>query len=167
MNLANKITLLRILLIPVFVLFLVWNVKYIAAVMFLLIALTDALDGYIARKRKEVTELGKLIDPLADKLLVSAALIFLIGKGIPAWMVFLIIAREFAVTGLRVLAASKHGGIIHASKLGKAKTISQFVGIIAVIIGLRYSWIMMLAATLFTVVSGIDYFIKNRKVFRI
>ena len=167
MNLTNKITLLRILLIPVFVLFLVWNVKYIAAIIFLLIALTDALDGYIARKRKEVTELGKLIDPLADKLLVSAALIFLIGKGMPAWMVFLIISREFAVTGLRVLAASKHGSIIHASKLGKAKTISQFVGIIAVIIGLRYSWILMLAATLFTVVSGVDYFIKNRKVFHI
>src|SRR3989338_4215519 len=135
MNVPNRITILRILLIPVFIVLLYVKVKYVeyvAALVFIMLALTDALDGYVARKRKEVTKLGKLIDPLADKLMISAALIFLIGRGVPEWMAFVIIAREFAVTGLRLVLSSKI--TIHASFWGKIKTISQIVAIIAVII---------------------------------
>ncbi|MFH1641660.1 MAG: CDP-diacylglycerol--glycerol-3-phosphate 3-phosphatidyltransferase [Nanoarchaeota archaeon] len=166
MNLSNKITFLRVICIPLFILVLYQKIRYIeyiAAFLFILLALTDALDGYIARKRKEVTRLGKLIDPLADKLLVSAALIFLIGKGVPSWMAFLIIAREFAVTGLRLSALSKNN-VIPASKFGKIKTISQIIAIVAVIIKIEYSWYFMLIAVLLTVISGIDYFIKSRHV---
>lgn len=164
MNIPNKITILRIILIPIFIVLLFIRAKhmeYVSALVFIILALTDALDGYIARKRKEVTRLGKLIDPLADKLLISAALIFLIGKGVPAWMAFVIIAREFAVTGLR-LSASAKDVTIAASKWGKAKTISQIIAIVAVIINFPYNWYFMLAAVILTLVSGVDYFIKAR-----
>lgn len=167
MNLPNKITLLRILLIPFFIILLYIEVRYIeyvAALVFIILALTDALDGYIARKRKQVTKLGKLADPLADKLLVSAALIFLIGKGVPAWMAFLIIAREFIVTGLRLVLSDKV--TIHASNWGKIKTISQIVAIVAVIIHFPYSWYFMLVAVILTLISGVDYFIKARRFLR-
>jgi CDP-diacylglycerol--glycerol-3-phosphate 3-phosphatidyltransferase len=165
MNIPNKITIIRILFIPIFVILLfvkVRHIEYIAALVFIVLALTDALDGYIARKRKEVTRLGKLIDPLADKLLISAALIFLIGRGVPAWMAFVIIAREFFVTGLRLVVSTKDMTVA-ASKLGKIKTISQMAAIVAVIINLPYSWHMMLAAVILTLISGADYFIKVRK----
>jgi len=168
MNLANKITILRILLIPIFIALLyikIPYIEYIAAFVFILLALTDALDGYIARKRNEVTNLGKLIDPLADKLLVSSALIFLIGRGVPAWMAFVIIAREFAVTGLRLSIMSKNI-VIHASKWGKIKTISQIIAIVFVIINLPYNWYVMLVATIITLISGIDYFIKSISHFK-
>jgi len=164
MNVPNRITILRILLIPVFIVLLYVKaryVEYVAAIVFIILALTDALDGYIARKRKEVTKLGKLIDPLADKLLISAALIFLIGRGVPEWMAFIIIAREFAVTGLRLVLSSKI--TIHASFLGKIKTISQIVAIIAVIINFPFSWYFMLIAVILTLISGVDYFIKAWK----
>ncbi len=164
MNIPNKITILRIALIPVFIFLLYIKVKYIeyiVAVVFIILALTDALDGYIARKRKQVTRLGELIDPLADKLLISAALIFLIERGVPTWMAFVIIAREFAVTGLRLSASAKNV-IIAASKWGKIKTISQIVAIVAVIINFPYNWYFMLVAVILTVISGVDYFIKAR-----
>lgn len=164
MNTPNKITLLRILLIPIFVTLFYIKIKYIdyiAAIVFILLALTDALDGYLARKNKQVTNLGKLIDPLADKLLISAALIFLIGKGIPNWMAFVIIAREFAVTGLRLSAQSKQI-TIHASNWGKIKTISQIVAIVAVLINFPFNYYLMLTAVILTVISGIDYFIKAK-----
>jgi len=165
MNIPNRITILRILLIPIFIALFYIKIKYveyIVALVFIILALTDALDGYIARKRKEVTKLGKLIDPLADKLLISAALIFLIGRGVPAWMAFVIIAREFAVTGLRLTASAKNV-TIPASKLGKVKTISQIIAIVAVIINFPYNWYFMLVAVILTLVSGVDYFIKARK----
>ncbi len=165
MNVPNRITILRIILIPAFIVLLFIKARYmeyISALVFIVLALTDALDGYIARKRKEVTRLGKLIDPLADKLLISAALIFLIGKGVEAWMAFVIIAREFAVTGLRLSASAKNVTIA-ASKLGKAKTISQIVAIVAVIINFPYNWYLMLAAVILTLISGVDYFIKARR----
>ena len=164
MNLPNKITILRIIFIPLFIILLyikVRYIEYIAAFVFIILALTDALDGYIARKRKQVTKLGKLADPLADKLLVSAALIFLIGRGVPAWMAFLIIAREFAVTGLRLVLSDKI--TIHASNWGKIKTISQIVAIVVVIINFPYSWYFMLVAVILTLVSGVDYFVKARR----
>ena len=164
MNLPNKITMLRIALIPIFIFLLYIKIKYIeyiAAFVFILLALTDILDGYIARKTKQITDFGKLIDPLADKLLVSAALIFLIGKGVPAWMAFIIIAREFAVAGLRYIVLTKKI-VIHASKWGKAKTVTQIIAIVAVIINLPYSWYLMLITVILTLISGIDYFIKAR-----
>jgi len=165
MNLPNKITILRILLIPIFIILLyikVRYIEYIAALVFILLALTDALDGYLARKKQQVTDVGKLLDPLADKLLVSSALIFLIGKGVPAWMAFIIIAREFAVAGLRYVTLTKNI-VISASKWGKIKTVSQIIAIVAVIINIPYNWYIMLAAVIITVISGIDYFIKARK----
>ena len=164
MNVPNRITILRIVLIPIFIVLLYVKIsyaEYMAAIVFIVLALTDALDGYIARKRKEVTKLGKLIDPLADKLLISSALIFLIGRGVPAWMAFVIIAREFSVTGLRLVLSDKV--TIHASKWGKVKTISQIAAIVAVIINLPFNWWFMLVAVILTLVSGVDYFVKAKK----
>jgi CDP-diacylglycerol--glycerol-3-phosphate 3-phosphatidyltransferase len=123
MNLPNRITLARIVLVPIFLLILSVKIKYghfLAAAVFILAASTDGLDGYLARKRNQVTKLGKFMDPLADKLLVSAALISLVELGkISAWVAFIIIGREFAVTGLRSIAAAE-GVVISASRLGKA-----------------------------------------------
>lgn len=164
MNLPNKITIFRIIFIPAFIVLLFVKVKYaeyIAAAVFIFLACTDALDGYLARKNKQITNMGKLIDPIADKLLISAALIFLIGRGVPAWIAFVIIAREFAVTGLRLSLTSK-GIVVAASKWGKVKTISQMIGIVSVIINFQYSLYLMILAALFTVISGIGYFIKAR-----
>jgi len=158
---ANSITLARIALIPVFIALLYIDMPHqqsIAAATFVLIAATDWLDGWIARKQKQVTKVGALLDPLADKLLVSAALIFLIGKGVAPWMAFVIIGREFAVTGLRLVAKE----ITSASYWGKLKTVSQMVGIVAVILQLPYAWHLMVLAVLLTVLSGIDYFWKAR-----
>ncbi len=166
MNLPNFITMLRIALIPVFVLFLYIKFPYrniVATVVFVALALTDSLDGYIARKTNQITDLGKFIDPLADKLLVTAALIFLIGHGVEAWMAFVIIAREFAVTGLRIVAIQKNI-VIKASSLGKLKTVSQVIAIIAVLMNLGSAWWLMLIAVLFTLVSGLDYFLAGRKL---
>jgi len=165
MNLPNRITLLRIALIPVFIALLFIDVPYIdyiAATVFIFLALTDALDGYIARKRKQITTFGKLMDPLADKLLVAAALIFLIGRGVPAWMAFLIIAREFAVTGLRLAIVPK-GVVLHAHKWGKIKTVLQIIAIVAVIMRFPSNWYIMLVAVIVTWISGIDYFLDARK----
>lgn len=158
----NQITIIRVLLIPIFVYFLLSSLpyrEYIAAFIFVVLSLSDALDGYIARKRKEVTELGKLIDPIADKLLISTALIFLIGKGIPAWMAVVIILRESIITGLRLIFVAK-GEVVSASILGKLKTISQTIAIILVILNFKYSWYAMLIAVLFTIISGFDYLVK-------
>lgn len=164
----NKITIIRVLLIPVFILFLLMKVpykEYIAAFIFIILSLSDALDGYIARKRRQVTDFGKIIDPIADKLLISAALIFLIGKGVDLWMAVTIIAREVIMTFLRLLALPR-GTVIAASYLGKTKTISQTIAIIAVIINLPYSWYLMLIAVILTVVSGIDYIVKMIKLLK-
>jgi CDP-diacylglycerol---glycerol-3-phosphate 3-phosphatidyltransferase len=166
MNLPNFITTLRIALIPVFVLFLYIKFPYrniVATVVFVALALTDSLDGYIARKTNQVTDVGKFIDPLADKLLITAALIFLIGHGVEAWMAFVIIAREFAVTGLRIVAIQKNI-VIKASNLGKLKTVSQVIAIVAVLMNLHSAWWLMLIAVLFTLVSGLDYFLESKKL---
>lgn len=178
MNLANKLTLLRIFLVPVFMFFLLTRIpygQYIAAVIFIFAASTDGLDGYIARKRKEVTTLGKLLDPLADKLLVSAALICLVDlKLVSGWVAFIIIARELFVTGLRSIAASE-GVIIAASKLGKVKTVSQIIAIVAILLQDQITYLiqlnlgkyMMYLAVLITVWSGVDYFLKAKKSLRL
>jgi CDP-diacylglycerol--glycerol-3-phosphate 3-phosphatidyltransferase len=185
MNLANRITVARIMLVPVIMFFL--QVKFpdihlesftitynqiIAALIFIIAASTDSLDGYIARKRKMVTNLGKLLDPLADKLLVSAVLIYLVELGkIDAWIVIVIIGREFAVTGLRQIALLE-GIVMAASKLGKWKTGIQITAIIALLINnfpfnfidIRFDLISSWAAVIITVYSGIDYFVKNKHV---
>lgn len=164
MNLANRLTILRIILVPVFLFFIAVRIKYgnvLAAIIFIIAAITDTLDGYIARKRKEITKFGKFMDPLADKLIVTAALISLVELGkIASWAVMIIVAREFAVTGLRSLAASE-GRIIAASKWGKAKTVFQIIAIIASLLGLPFSNILMWIAIIITIISGADYFSKN------
>lgn len=174
MNLANKLTMSRIFLIPVFMLVLLIRIPYgnfIAAAIFIIAASTDGLDGYIARKRKEVTTFGKLIDPLADKLLISAALICLVEmKEISGWIAVVIIAREFFVTGIRSIAAGE-GVIIAASKLGKVKTVTQIVAISAILLndfplsllGIVFGKYAMYVAVFFTIWSGLDYYLKARK----
>jgi CDP-diacylglycerol--glycerol-3-phosphate 3-phosphatidyltransferase len=145
--------------------------SYIAAAIFLIAALTDTVDGYIARAQSQVTVFGQLMDPLADKLLVSAALISLVQiKQLSAWVAVIIIAREFAVSGLRVIAMSEHK-VIAASIWGKIKTISQIVSIIVIILNMPYTllgkslgWFLMAIALILTILSGIDYFIKARDV---
>jgi CDP-diacylglycerol--glycerol-3-phosphate 3-phosphatidyltransferase len=167
-NLPNKITILRIILIPLFILFLLSEFPYkdsVAASMFILLALSDALDGYLARKRRQITSFGKLIDPLADKLLVSAALVFLIGKGVDAWMAYIIIAREFVITGLRMVAAGRNY-ILPARLSGKIKTVIQIVAISAVLLNLPLSWYLMVLAVIITVYSGIEYLWIGRNFFK-
>jgi len=172
MNLANKLTMLRILLIPLVMFFVLWDFPYgklISAIIFLCAAFTDGLDGYIARKRKEITNMGKLLDPLADKLLVAAALVSLVEIGqIPAWTAIVIIGREFLVTGLRGIAAAE-GLVIAASNLAKIKTVFQIAALSALLLDeyvasvLGFSpgqWLLYLAVLL-TVYTGYDYLVKT------
>lgn len=189
MNLPNKITISRIFLIPIFIIILsipfdwgVWEIgttvlpvtHFVAAIIFLVASLTDWLDGYIARKYNLITNMGKFLDPLADKLLVGAAFILLVALNLaPAWVVILIISREFAVTGLR-LVASGEGIVLAASNMGKVKTASQIAAIALLMLhNFPFSYldfpvdqIVMYIALLLTTWSGIDYFIKNRHVMR-
>ncbi|MFA5577209.1 MAG: CDP-diacylglycerol--glycerol-3-phosphate 3-phosphatidyltransferase [Tissierellaceae bacterium] len=178
MNLANKITIFRVFLVPVFMLVLYSNIPYstyLAALVFIFASLTDTLDGYIARSRNMITTFGKFVDPLADKILVSAALISLLELGkIPGWSVVIIIAREFTISGFRIVAAS--GGItIAASSLGKIKTVTQLLAIILLLlnniyfsrIGLPLDLIVYYSSVLFTVISGIDYIYKNISTLKI
>lgn len=167
MNLANKITFIRILLIPIFLFFMYVEVNYnvlVATGIFIFAALTDSLDGYIARSRNEVTRFGKFIDPLADKLMVTAALISLVEiDRVPGWIVMIIIARELMITGLRSVAAAE-GIVIAASIWGKVKTITQMIAVVAALLNLPYYEILVYIALIATVLSGIDYMYKNRKV---
>ncbi len=171
-NLANKITLARILLVPVVMLFLLTLNEALALLIFLLAALTDGLDGYIARKNRLVTNMGKFLDPLADKLLISAVLIALVQmQRLDAWMAIIIISREFAVTGLRLVGAAD-GQVIAASRMGKLKTVFQTVAISLLIVnnfpfsrlGIPMADIAIWLAVLLTVVSGVEYFVKNWSV---
>ncbi|MBT9156090.1 MAG: CDP-diacylglycerol--glycerol-3-phosphate 3-phosphatidyltransferase [Firmicutes bacterium] len=169
MNLANRITLSRIFLLPVFLFFVFEQARYgefIAAGIFIVAAATDGLDGYVARKQKNVTNLGKLLDPLADKLLVMSALVSLVAmSALPAWIAIVIIGREFAVTGLRSIAAAE-GRVIAASKFAKVKTVTQIIAITAVmvnnypfsLVGFPFKEIALWVAVVFTVASGFDYF---------
>ncbi|MEG6615688.1 CDP-diacylglycerol--glycerol-3-phosphate 3-phosphatidyltransferase [Peptococcaceae bacterium 1198_IL3148] len=169
MNLPNRLTMARIFLIPVFLLIVSIKIPYgdiLAAGVFILAASTDGLDGYIARKKKMITRFGKLMDPLADKLLVTAALISLVElQRLSGWVAVIIIGREFAVTGLRTLAVGE-GVVIAASKLGKYKTVSQIIAIVALFLPQLpfYPYtghFAMSIAVIFTIWSGIDYFKKN------
>lgn len=189
MNLPNRITLARIFMIPLMLLFLLLDVEWLAyelkigsfslplnqligAILFIVAASTDGIDGYIARKHNLVTNLGKLLDPLADKLLVAAVLISLVAMGkCDAWIAVVIISREFAVTGLREVALLE-GSVIAASNWGKAKTITQIIAISALLLNnFPFEWIhfpfdevAIWLAAIITIYSGIDYFVKNKNV---
>ncbi|MCK9478359.1 MAG: CDP-diacylglycerol--glycerol-3-phosphate 3-phosphatidyltransferase [Firmicutes bacterium] len=171
MTAANKITFLRILLVPVFMVFLLRDMWYISAAIFLIAAITDGVDGYIARKYQQITTLGKIIDPLADKLLVTAALIGLVWlQRLNPWFALIIISREFVVTSLRIVAISK-GTVIAAATSGKLKTVTQITAIVVMLYngvykfsvgGILWSDIFMAAAVIITVYSGVEYIIANR-----
>jgi CDP-diacylglycerol--glycerol-3-phosphate 3-phosphatidyltransferase len=171
MNIPNSLTIFRILLIPVFVILLSTRINYgnyLATAVFIIAALTDSLDGYLARKWKQITKLGIILDPLADKLLITAALISLVElKMIPGWIAIIILGREFAVTGLRAVKAEE-GVIIPASKLGKIKTISQIIAVVWMLIEQVYLplgmldlgiWVMYFAVII-TIMSGVEYFYR-------
>ena len=189
MNLANKLTLGRIFLVPIFLIFIaIKDIPYgsfIATFIFVIASITDKLDGYVARSRNQITNFGKFMDPLADKLLVTTALVTLVDLHvISSFAAIIIIAREFAVSGLRTVAASE-GTVIAASKWGKAKTVVQIVAIIASLIKVNIGesvyltnlindsmlWnkffeygprIFMGLAVVITIISGVDYFVKNK-----
>lgn len=184
MNLPNKLTVLRVCTIPFFVLFMEidclgrWG-SFIAVLLFVLASVTDALDGHIARKYNLVTNFGKFMDPLADKLLVSAALICLVGR-IPAWIVVVIISRELIISGFRTIAAD-NGIVIAASIWGKFKTVFQMIMIIWLILDLNWfveeyiidvplydilGNILVVISLVLTIVSMIDYIYKNKDVLK-
>lgn len=165
LNLPNKLTIFRIFLVPLLVVLLLTKYSFIwAAIIFAVAGATDWLDGYIARSTDQVTTLGKLLDPIADKLLLAAAFISLVEIGrAPAWIVVVIVGRELAVTGLRALLASQ-GTIVASSQLGKYKTTSQVVAVLLLILNPFpvLSKLALWVALLLTLISGIDYFYKAK-----
>ena len=189
MNLPNKITISRIILIPIFVVMMLIRIEewgditilgatmpvthLLGAIIFIIAATTDWIDGYYARKLNLVTNMGKFLDPLADKLLVSAALIVLVELQMaPSWIVIIIISREFAVTGLRLVLAGE-GEVVAANMLGKIKTWAQIVAISALLLhniffemfSFPFDKLALWVALFFTVWSGLDYFVKNKEPF--
>lgn len=191
MNLANKLTIARIILTFVFMVFLFSKglaFKVMALVTFVIASWTDFLDGFFAKKRNEISDFGKFMDPIADKILAIAAfLAFVEMKLIPAWIVVIIVFREFIITGLRLIALAK-GEVIEAEMAGKHKTVSQMVSIYVILLfiifresgtsvfkfwneNLEYTYrqvifYMMLVTALFTLISGISYLVKNRRFLR-
>ena len=177
LNVPNMLSLVRVFLAPLVLLFLSLRIytpipflqsvswgDALAAFVFIIAAITDSLDGYIARKNKLVTTLGKFIDPLADKVLVIAAMLALIELGrVPAWIVMVIITREFVVTGLRLVAAAE-GVVIAASKGGKLKTVCQIIALVMLILNIPGGMILMWVAMILTVWSGMEYLIDGSKI---
>ena len=174
MNLPNKLTLFRVILIPFFVVFMLVDItgfdKWISLAIFIIASLTDLLDGKIARKYNLVTNFGKFMDPLADKLLVCSALVCLVALAkIPAWVVIVIISREFIISGFRLIA-SDNGVVIAASYFGKFKTTFQMVMICLMIADIEtisiLTEVVMWIAVILTVISLIDYLVKNKDVMK-
>ncbi len=173
MNLPNKLTLFRMVLVPVFVVFMMAPIPYNriwALIVFIVASLTDTADGYIARKYNMVTDFGKFMDPLADKLLVCSAMICLIDTNqLASWIVIIIIAREFIISGFRLVAAD-NGIVIAASMWGKVKTVCQMIMIILLVWDLNYFWFWILQqifiwlSLALTIISLVDYLYKNRGV---
>lgn len=176
MNLPNKLTILRVILIPVFLLVLFLAPaplnRYIAVAIFIIASLTDMLDGKIARKYNLVTNFGKFMDPLADKLLVMSALVSMVAlKDLAAWVVIIILAREFAITGFRTLAMEANI-VMAASWWGKVKTTVQMMMVVVVLLHLPFAYMRTLEmiliglAVFFTILSGVDYIVKNKQVLK-
>ncbi|MDP2892040.1 MAG: CDP-diacylglycerol--glycerol-3-phosphate 3-phosphatidyltransferase [Bacillota bacterium] len=190
MTLATKITILRIAMIPVFIivfymqyafpLFGYWN--HIVALIFMAASITDALDGHYARKRREISEAGKLLDPVADKLLIAAAIILLVELGkVPAWIAIILIGREFIISAYRLVAVTK-GNVIAAKALGKAKTITQIVAVIVLLVEdrpfpflfvydiggykLTLGSIILYLSVVLSIISLIEYMLINRHVLK-
>ena len=166
MNTANKLTILRVIMIPVFLLVLYLHVpgaNYWALAIFVLASLTDTLDGYIARHYNQITDFGKFMDPLADKCLVTAAMLWFVESGqMPGWALLVVIIREFGVSGLRMVAADK-GRVIAAGWSGKVKTASTMVCIVLMLLPISH-WINSICVAvivLTTIYSGVEYFMKN------
>ena len=170
MNLPNKLTVLRVIMIPIFVIFMItpWANKYVALALFCIASFTDYLDGYLARRDNLVTNFGKFMDPLADKLLVCSAMICLIPK-LPVWVVLIIIAREFIISGFR-LVASDNGIVIAASYWGKFKTVSHMTMVIMLILDLPFAayqvatQVVIWVGLILTLISLVDYVWKNKQV---
>lgn len=174
MNIANKLTLLRIIMIPLFVFLLLEGYSLWALIVFASAAFTDFLDGYLARKYNLITNFGKFMDPLADKLLVTSALVCFVQLGLlNAWVVIIILSREFIVSIFRAIAAAE-GIVIAASWWGKAKTISQMLMVIVLLLGnypfdllnVPMDQILIVLATVLTILSGVDYIVKNKQVLK-
>lgn len=173
MNLPNKLTVARFIAVPIFIVVFMMGYHYVSAVIFIAASFTDYLDGQIARKYNLVTNFGKIMDPLADKILVISALVCLVDSGqVAAWMLIVILAREFTVTGLRTVAAAQ-GIVIAAGMTGKIKTVLQMIAVPLLIlqnwpfslIGVPMADIMLWASVIMTIVSGTEYVYKNRQVF--
>lgn len=178
MNLPNRLTLLRVAMIPVFVVFMLWDSlaysNVIAVVVFILACMTDFLDGYLARKWKLITNFGKFMDPLADKVLVCAAMICFVADAscpMPAWVVIVIIGREFIISGFRLIAAER-GVVIAASYWAKVKTTVQMIMSIALIFNFQtpefilVEYVLIYAALAMTIISLVEYLYKNRDVLK-
>ena len=169
MNTANKLTIVRIILIPIFLALLYIGFpysEYAAVTVFIAAGLTDIADGYIARRRNQVTDLGKFLDPLADKVLVVAAMLWFVEQGvIPAWAVLLVILREFLVTALRLIAVS-NGRVIAAALSGKVKTVVTMFCLIFLFLPIPQwaIYVCIAAITVTTLVSGVEYFVKNKDI---
>ena len=177
MNLPNKLTILRVIMIPFFVFFMLAPYfegygNYIAVALFIIASFTDFLDGYLARKNNLVTNFGKFMDPLADKLLVCAALVCLIETGmLESWIVIIIISREFIISGFRLIA-SDNGVVIAASYWGKFKTVFQIIMVVCLILNIQMTFFRVLGIILkyialaLTVISLVDYVVKNKDVLK-
>ena len=171
MNVANRLTMVRIALIPVFMAVLYIGFpgsNYVAMAIFIAAGLTDIADGYIARSRGIVTDFGTFTDPLADKILVVAALLWFVEKGdMPGWAALIVIIREFCVTALRLIAVS-NGRVIAAAVSGKIKTLVTMICLTAMFLQLQQwlIYICIVAIIITTVVSGVEYFVRNKDVFR-
>jgi len=180
MNTANKLTMARVILIPVFLILLYLDFsficfgititsKYLALAVFIIAALTDVADGIVARTRNQITDFGKFMDPLADKVLTFAAMLWFVEVDImPAWLVLIVIVREFLVTGIRLVAAAK-GRVIAATLSGKVKTLVTVLCLIAMFLPLP-CWLLIVCWVLIgmtTVVSGVEYFVKNRDIMKL
>ena len=166
---ANKITMVRVALIPVFLVLCYLDHRIAATVVFIIASLSDLLDGYIARHYNQVSNFGKFMDPLADKMLVLSAMCFLVEKGqMPGWVVAVILFREFAVSGLRLIAAERQH-VIAAAWSGKVKTTCTMVGLCFVLVFTQYDWLNRFVSAVIlitTVYSGVEYFWKNKDVFK-
>jgi len=180
MNTANKLTMVRVALIPIFLMLLYLDFQftvlsidihssYIALAVFIAAALTDVADGVVARKRNQITDFGKFMDPLADKVLTFAAMLWFVEIGVmPAWLVLIVIIREFMVTGMRLVAVAK-GRVIAATMSGKIKTVVTIFCLIAMFLPLS-PWMLIICWILIgitTVVSGVEYFIKNKDIMKL